>query len=148
MISVDTRDFMQQMQSSFARKARKLDAKVAQASFKAAALVDREFKIEYNSGNASGNLYRVSETGPLHRASVNLDKAEYPANMFGDLGRATTAEPLADGSAIVASRVKHARFLHEGTARMKPRKSIIDKAYELRPEVREIYKKAGQEGLG
>ena len=119
----------------------------AEASFDAAAIVQSHFIFEYSHGTKSGEFYTRGTTVAPHRASVNQIKAEYPANDFGNLGQNTSASPLPNGSAEVATRSAYAEFLHFGTPHMHPRKSVIDAADEKAQDIEEAYKQRAREAL-
>lgn len=117
-----------------------------EASFDAAVIVDQHFKLQYARGPKSGNFY-TRGVARTHRASSNATKAEYPALDFGALGQNTSASPLPDGSAEVATRSAYAEFLHFGTARMRPRKSVIDAADEKQRDIEKAFEKRVKEAL-
>lgn len=146
MIRADFVDMNQQMRELAREVTDKMQRASVEASFDAAALVDSHFKFEYARGVKSGEFY-TRGVGRSHRASVNASKAEYPALDFGALGQNTSASPLPNGSAEVATRSAYAEFLHFGTRHMAPRKSVIDAADEKADDIEEIYKQRAREAL-
>lgn len=146
MINVDFAGMNRQMRDLAREVTDKMQRASAEASFDAAAIVDSHFKFEYARGTKSGEFY-TRGIGRTHRASVNASKVEYPALDFGALGQNTSASPLPNGSAEVATRSAYAEFLHFGTRHMRPRKSVIDAADEKAQDIEEAYKQRAQEAL-
>lgn len=74
-------------------------------------------------GPHTGRIYR--RRGRLHQASVNIRKAEYPANSSGALRR-TIRGVSTPTSATIGTSMPYSRWLREGTSKMQRRKMSDD----------------------